>query len=311
MWRHGAPVVMISPQDDDQDETISLSPLFLEPLNADFDGDTVALYTIHDEEALDEMEEKAYLKSYVNYDTNRDFLAVLRHEALYAAYVLTEFISPIEGNPYEIPNLGQLPESVEWYNDGLNYPILLHNNLYSYGVCLFNKKCGFSDVVINKSITKKHTNLVSKEIYKNVQYDSGKFYRQLHKLDNFLFYFISSTKHCPSINVNEMAELVNAENKALFKKLPDNNVILGYHINEALIDRCIEKFDTSYHLFKLYKSGSRFSKTQLARSCINIGYIADAQNIVVSQPIKGNLLTGISKEQFFLGAPGTRKSIRD
>ena len=39
LWRHGAPVVMVTPQDSDDDETISLSPLFLEPLNADFDGD--------------------------------------------------------------------------------------------------------------------------------------------------------------------------------------------------------------------------------------------------------------------------------
>ena len=311
LWRHGSPAVMITANDDDDDETISLNPLFLEPLNADFDGDTVALYTIHDEEALTEMEEKAYLKSYVNYDANRDFLAVLRHEALYAAYVLTEVIDPIDDRPYEVQRLEELPESVEWYNDGLDYPILLHGKLYPYGVCLFNKKCGFSDIIINRSITKKHTHLISKEIYKNAQYNTGQFYRELHQLDNFLFYFITTTKHAPSINVNEMAELVSPEIKALFKKLPDNNVILGYHINEGLIYRCIDNFDKNHQLYKLFRSGSRFSKTQLARSCINIGYIADAQNVVVSQPIRGNLLTGISKEQFFLGAPGTRKSIRD
>lgn len=35
LWRHGSPGVIVTPQDDDEDETISLSPLFLEPLNAD------------------------------------------------------------------------------------------------------------------------------------------------------------------------------------------------------------------------------------------------------------------------------------
>jgi hypothetical protein len=35
LWRHSAPAVIVTPQDDDDDETISLSPLFLEPLNAD------------------------------------------------------------------------------------------------------------------------------------------------------------------------------------------------------------------------------------------------------------------------------------
>ena len=276
-----------------------------------FDGDTVALYTIHDEEALDEMEEKAYLKSYVNYDTNRDFLAVLRHEALYAAYVLTENIEPTNDDPIQIQQLEDLPENLNWYNDKLSHPILFNGNIHTYGICLFNKKCEFSDIVISKKITKNHTNLISKEIFKNCDYQTGPFYNQLHRLDNFLFYFITITKHSPSINVNEMANLVSEENRRLFKELPNDNVTLGYHINEALIDRCIAEFDKNCQLYRLFKSGSRFSKTQLARSCINIGYTADAQNIIVAEPIKGNLLTGISQEQFFLGAPGTRKSIRD
>jgi hypothetical protein len=311
LWRHSAPAVLITPQDDDDDETISLSPLFLEPLNADFDGDTVALYEIHDDEALQEMLEKAYLKSYVNYDTNRNFLAVLRHEALYAAYILTEKTEAINTIPNEIKSLSELHENMKWYNTCLDHPILFNDEIYTYGICLFNKKCGFNQIVINKTITKKHTNLVSKEIFKFFNYDTKTFYHQIHKLDNFLFMFITMTKHCPSINVNEMADLVSKENRLLFKKLPKQNIIIGYHINEALIDRCIDGFNSNHQLFKLFKSGSRFSKTQLARSCINIGYTADAQNIIVSEPIKGNLLRGITESEFFLGAPGTRKSIRD
>jgi len=37
--RHSAPVVIVEPTDDDDDETIHVSPTFLEPLNADLDGD--------------------------------------------------------------------------------------------------------------------------------------------------------------------------------------------------------------------------------------------------------------------------------
>ena len=308
LWRHGSPAVMVSPQEDDDDETISLSPLFLEPLNADFDGDTVALYEIHDEEALDEINEKAYLASYVNYDTNRNFLSIVRHEALYAAFVLTEHIKPKDTLPNHIDKLSDLHEDMDWYNNELDHPIYFNGQLYTYGICLFNKKCGFDDIKINKTITKKYANLISKEIYKNVGLDSKKFYNKIHELDNFLFFFITTTSSCPSLNVNEMADLVNKENRKLFKKLPQNNVYLGYHINEALIDRCINNFNTNHQLYKLFKSGSRFSKTQLARSCINIGYTADSQNVIVPDPIKGNLLSGISEEQFFLGAPGTRKS---
>ena len=312
LWRHGAPAVLITPQDDDDDETIGLNPLFLEPLNADFDGDTVALYGIHDEEALNEMEQKAYIKNYVNYDTNRSFLSVIRHEALYAAFVLTEVLIPDKQiKPIEIDNLLELEEDIDWYNNKLRHPVKIDNRLYTYGVCLFNKWCGFRSVLINKVITKKYSDLISATIYKFHDMKTGPFYNQLHKLDNFLFMFITMTKHCPSINVNEMADLVGANTRDLFKKLPKNNVIVGYNVNEALIEKCVEEFNTDHQLYKLFKSGSRFSKTQLARSCINIGYTADANNIIVTEPIKGNLLTGISEEEFFLGAPGTRKSIRD
>jgi hypothetical protein len=39
LWKHGCPVVELEPTDDPDDETIHVSPLFLEPLNADLDGD--------------------------------------------------------------------------------------------------------------------------------------------------------------------------------------------------------------------------------------------------------------------------------
>ena len=312
LWRHSSPVVMVTPQDDDDDETISLSPLFLEPLNADFDGDTSALYVIHDEEALDEMNEKAYLKRYVNYDTNRDFLAVLRHESLYAAFILTENTIPdSKENPIEINNLEELPEDFDWYNNRLNYPIKINDSVFTYGICLFNKWCGFNQIELTKSITKKESNNVSRAIFRYFNKSSEQFYKQLRDLSNKLFFFITTTIHCPSINVNEMADLVDDFTKDLFKKLPSDNVELGYHINHGLIKRCINNFNKKHQLYKLFKSGSRFSETQLARSCINIGYSADAQNVVIPQPIKGNLLTGLTKEDFFLGSPGTRKSIRD
>ncbi len=312
LWRHGSPAVLVTHQDDDEDETIGLSPLFLEPLNADFDGDTSALYVIHDEEALEEMDDRAYLKRYVNYDTNRDFLAVLRHEALYAAFILTETVKPeTTKDLIKINSLEELPEDFTLYNDKLKHPVQIGEDLYTYGICLFNKWCGFSQIQVTKPVAKKEANTVSRAIFRYNNTDTYRFYTKLKDICNKLFLFITTTKHCPSINVNEMADLVDDTTKSLFKKLPNNNVELGYHINQGLIERCVDRFNTTHQLYKLFKSGSRFSKTQLARSCINIGYSADAQNIVIPQPIRGNLLTGLTQEDFFLGSPGTRKSIRD
>jgi len=43
LWRHGIPMVNIVPLEEDGDDTIRINPLFIEPLNADFDKSFVAL----------------------------------------------------------------------------------------------------------------------------------------------------------------------------------------------------------------------------------------------------------------------------
>lgn len=311
LFRHGIATVKIIPSDDDDDETIGLSPLTLEPFNSDFDGDTNALYLVHDKDALAEMEEKSYIKNTIMYDSDDSMLAVIRHEALYAAYILTENLIPIKEEPIEISTLQNLFESIDWYNEKLNYPILCDDELYTYGLCLLNKWCGFDIPHINKTITKNEADYVSRTIYEYFEHDNEVYYDHLTNLDKRLLFFISATKYCPSVNVTEMNNVLDSETEKLFKKLPDNNITLGYCINEGLLDRCLKKFNRNTQLYKLYKSGSRFSKQQLARSAINIGYSADDNNIVVPKPIKTTLLKGMTPEEFFLSSPGTRKGIAD
>jgi len=108
-----------------------------------------------------------------------------------------------------------------------------------------------------------------------------------------------------------MVNLKDDRINSIFKNLPDNNIRLGYYIVEALTNRALENLNEDLNLYKLYKSGSRFSKAQLARSSIVIGYSANADNIVIPRPIKSSLLEGLSEEQYFMVAPATRKSIRD
>ena len=112
LWRHSCPAVELIPTDDLDDETIHVSPLFLEPLNMDADGDTAAIYIIHDLAALKEMEEKAFLKNTITYDQNTNFLATIRHEALYAAFILTkQKFNEHDIIIYNLEHLKDLPEN--------------------------------------------------------------------------------------------------------------------------------------------------------------------------------------------------------
>lgn len=271
----------------------------------------MALYTLHSEDALEEMEEKAFLKNRVHYEQNKEFLSSIRHEALFAAYILTLNLDKINKDDIflNIEDIQHLPEDIDYFNNDLYKTIYIeYSNYYStYGNCLFNKWCGFNHIILKELINKSNANEISRWIYKNKDRNSEEFYKQLNNLNNLLFSFITITNHCPSLSVNDMIKLVSEDNEKLFKKIPANNIHLGYHLNEALIDRCINEFDTDCTLYKLYKSGSRFSKIQLARSCINTGYISDDKNIILPRPINSNLLKGLTEEDFFLGSPGSRK----
>ncbi len=297
-----------------EDNVIKVSPLTIEMMNMDFDGDSAALYIIHDRDALQEMYEKAFVKNVIFCDSNTDILSVIRHEALYAAYVITENIIDKNDLNYdmEIDSLKDLPETLELYEKCLNLKVKLNNNTYSYGICLFNKWMYSDRIIINKTIANKQAQEISKLIYFNIcKKDSNMFHNIISEIERKLFFFLNITNHCPSLNVEEMASLVDIPTDKLFKKLPDNNVYLGYYINEALVERCLYNFDTNAEIYKLFKSGSRFSKTQLARSCINVGYSADGENIVNPNPVTSNLLQGLTEIQFFAGADGTKKGIFD
>ena len=185
----------------------------------------------------------------------------------------------------------------------MNAAVTINEKQYTYGVALFNKWCGFNDIRINQAVTKKQIQLVSREIYENCGRKSKEFYDRLYELEKKLMSFITITKHIPSLSLYEMVSLVDDDNHALLKKIPSGNPYLAYHINNALTDRCVESFDHELSLYKLFKSGSRFSKVQLARSCINIGLLADENNVVDDIPINSSLVEGLTPEQFFQSAP--------
>lgn len=311
LWKHGCPAVELLPTDDDDDCSIRLSPLILEPMNADFDGDTMAIYGIHDVGSLKEIEVKAFLQNVIYYDQQDSYLAKIRHEALFAAYVLTNININFDDIICEIKNLNDLPENLDLWNNKLNGCVILNDEKFSYGISLFNKFCGFNRIIINKCVAKKQADEVSEAIYFFNNKNNKKYYDNLTELEKKLFTFISVTKHIPSLNINEMSGLKDKHSAKLLQNLPNKNILLGYALADAIADRCIDNLDENCTLSKLFTSGSRFSKAQLVRSCIAVSFSADAENNVMPDPIKSSLLEGLTEEQYFMVSPGTRKSIAD
>jgi len=273
--------------------------------------DTLALYVIHDQKALEDANKKAYLGKDIYYDHSDEFLALVRHEALYSAYILTKDFDKINQKALiSIEKLSELPETTECFNNPAQ-GVLFNNNIYSYGICLFNKWCSFDEIIINQIVNKRNNNYLSQMVYDNCDGDIKLFYRRLNHLEKSLFFYISINNHFPpTINLDEMTYLATRM-EDLAAKIPDN-IEIGYIINSALIKRSLDEFGKKEStLYNLFKSGSRFSEKQLSRSNINIGFVANAENKILPMAFKTNLVKGLTEREFFECSSGTRKGISD
>lgn len=300
LWRHGLPAVQVIGISDS--DAIELSPLILEGLNADFDGDCLACYRIHSQKAQKELLKSAYIKNTIVYDHNQNFLQTIRLEAAYATYVLLT-AQPETKNVITITYLKDLPN---FYEMALNQSVNFNNVIYSYGMCLFNKYSGFANIIIDKF---NNSNDISKQIFSDSK-TNDEYQNRMKNLSKRLFWFISthptetltiSPKELTHLNINEKIE-------DILDNLPKNQYI-GQHVYTALTNSLYDSIPESYQLKKL--THIKLNKTQVARIISSIGYIADANNLVSPEAINTSLINGLDSKNFFRTAYGTRKALVD
>lgn len=303
LTRHSVPFVHVKPIEE---AVIKLSPLFVEPLNADFDGDALALYGIYDRNAIKEASANAFLRDNIKYDESEDYISTIRHEAQYGVFLLSKNYNNLLSESITIDKLENTPENIDLYNKP-NTTVIFNNNKYSYGICLLNKWMGFDRIILNKLLGKKEVNQISNAIFE--YYNDNQIYHEwLSNLERNIFFYISvANYYSATIDLNQMLDLVDDNTRNLFKKIP-NSIKLGYLINESLIERCLDKFKNKEStLLNLMKSGSRFSAKQLSRSFINLGFTANSDNQIICKSINSNLISGLTEDEFFIGADGSRK----
>lgn len=300
LWKHGLPAVQVI--GISETDTIELSVLILEGLNADFDGDCVACYRIHSQEAQKELFDSAYIKNTIIYDHNQNFLQTIRLEAEYAAYILLAS-KPETEDAINITNLNELPN---FYETPLNQSINFNNTTYSYGMCLFNKYCRFTSIKINEFT---NSNNISKQIFKNSK-TNEEYQLRMKELSKRLFWFISThSTETLTISPKELTHLnIKETTKNILLNLPKNQYI-GQHVYVALTNNLYNSIPKNYQLKKL--THTRLNKTQVARIISSIGYIADANNLVSPNAIKTSLIDGLNSKNFFQTAYGTRKALVD
>lgn len=304
LWRYGIPAVRVVGVSEGN--VIQVSPLLIECMNGDFDGDTMAIYRIHDIDAQTELEEKAYIMNNPVYDHNPSYVQQIRIEPVYAAYSMLSAKVDSNTEPFEIEKLAHLPEVFE-YLFNVELPIKIGNDIYSYGVCLFNKWAGFKTV---KMASFSGSNDISDAIYKDSK-NNREYQNRLSILARKLFWYASVNFQSPlTLSIEEITSLNFNEQKALLSKLPRNPHI-GQHIYKGLIGRIYNDIPDSHFFSKLINAKLGKVGTQLARMIGAIGYIANDANIIDSNPLVDSVLNGLAPDPFFRTATGARKGLVD
>jgi len=302
LWRYGAPVVKIVEVTDT--DTIGMSNLTLAPLNADFDGDTVAMYRIHDVEAQKELMKKAYIKNEMMYDHNDSLIQQIRLEAIYPMYLLLSSEIDINDEVVEYNSLAELPNDFESMLH-LHTPIKINDKINSYGVCLFNKWCDLKEIQVTHFTD---ASVASRLIYVDSN-GVDEYNERMHRLSKRMFWFVSiHPEYALTISLDEFNNLDLEYPRGLMKKLPKNPYI-GQHLYKYIQDEVYRRIPKSYKLKSLLKI--KVNKTQLSRLLCGIGYIADSNNIVDSNPIHESIISGLDEDTFFQTVSGTRKGLTD
>ncbi len=254
---------------------------------------------MHDNEAINELYDNAYVLNCIQFDHNEDFLNNISMEAKYSYGVLTSVEIDNSKPIIEIDNLNKLPTDYNSLID-LTRPVKFKNNIYSYSICILNLMAGFKDIKIidfKSNLTK----LIFEDSRSNLEHHS-----RMSNTMRFLNYIISvHPDEILTLPLYEAVDIAGNQNK-LIQKLPVNPCI-GNYIYNSEVEKAYLSIPKHYKLAKLAKA--KFSKVQFSRVLMSIGYVADDKNIIQSRPIKTALLNGLSEDEYFDTSIGARKGL--
>lgn len=305
LWRYGLFGVEVVGLNDRP--VISVSPLIVPSLAMDFDGDTAALYRVHDHRSVDELQSNSFIMNMIEYDHNSAYLHGFSHESKYAYEILRSTNNKKSTNqePIIIDNLYNLSYDI---NEDIHRLVKLKdsNQECTYGIALLNKWAKFKDIQIEST-----TNCdEAVKILKKNSLSNEKYHHNLKDLVVNVNWFLSTYKNeTLTLPFIESCEFINRiKNNNIISKLP-KNPFLGFYIYSSIVDNIYNSIPESYQLYKLTKS--KFRKTAFSRSLISIGYIADDLNEISPTPVKSNILMGLTEDEFFETSYGTRKGLID
>jgi len=274
--------------------TIQLSALVTGGFNADFDGDTMAVFHPLTIESQDEAKKRMMMARSSSSFTSITF--ELSKEMSVGLYLITKDIK--EFKPPISVSKEDLEKAIDPYT-----PVIYKKQTTTMGKAIFNN-CFPSDFrFINDLVTKKIANKLIFEVIDKYGDEIGR--QVASNLKNVGFRFASLL--APSLNLNEIT--IPPEIYELKKNMDKATTEEAIEIMDKMRKIMIEHLkDTG--LYNLVESGSTKGWDQPIQILVAKGIMVDPTGKILP-PIKGSLSDGLTTTEYFNAAGGSRAGIID
>jgi len=261
------------------DSVIKIHPFACEPYNADFDGDQMAVYISLYDETEKESQEKIFITANLISPSTGKLIISVNQDILLGLYLLTK---PDETKKVKF-------KDIDTYEGRVKFNSILPPK-FPY---------------INRTINKKELHVLLNVLAKFCDASTLKILldniKKLGFQETTLRGTTFSLKDLKGENVYEaVSAIVDDPAKDIYQK---------YHElqNHPLRKQIQENFPYADFI----NSGSRGSWEQANQLIFCRGYMSNSQGKIVKDPIKNNLVHGLTKDEFFTSCYGSRKALLD
>lgn len=261
------------------DSVIKIHPLVCEPYNADFDGDQMAAYiSLYPETDIENKEKVFILANLISPSTGRMILGV-NQDILLGLYLMTK---PDESKVV-------MQGNTKTYEGRVKFASIFPSNF----------------PFLNRTINKKELHVILNVIAKLYDPETVK-----GILDNMKrMGFEQTTLRGTTFSLKNLTGKGSYDTISSIVDDPSKTTREKF---EELQNHPLRKqTQLSFPYADFIESGSRGSWDQANQLIFCRGYMSNSKGQVVETPIKNNLISGVTKEEFFISCYGSRKALLD
>jgi len=275
-------------------DTMQICTLQVTPFNADFDGDTMALFHPLTKQAQQEAKDK--LMRAVGSKNDRSIRFDIGKEMVAGLYTMTKNIklkkSPIAVTPTDLENA----------NDPY-IPVRFRGHSTTMGKAIFNSAFPPNFKWIDVPVTKSIVNKLAPELI--AKYDEDVTRKVFSKLEKIGFKFATIMAPSFTLDMIEIPQTILRLKDKLIGSSPEEADTLLKEMEKLLI-----KHLKGTGVYDLIESGAGKGWSQPMQILVAKGIIADPKGKLL-EPIKGSFSDGLSTTEYFTAASGARKGMAD